>query len=413
MRILKGKNIVLGVCGGIAAFKSIELLRLLKKEEAKVRVIMTRNAREFVAPLTFQALSGNPVSTGLFDRTSEASIRHIEWAGEADAVVVAPATANILGKLASGTADDALSTFLLAVTAPVILCPSMNTHMYENRAVQRNLSILKEDGYHILDPGSGQLACGTTGPGRLPEPEFILDRLISRLSPKDLTGVRIMVTAGPTWEPIDPVRYLGNPSSGKTGFAVARAAERRGGEVTLISGPVNLPDPAGVSVIRVRTAREMALAVFARIESAQIVIKVAAVSDYRPAEQAEQKIKKGLADTSLRLTRNPDILREIGERKEGRLLIGFAAETENLEENARKKMVEKNLDMVVGNLVNYTGDGFGAERNRVTLFYKEGDKESLPSVEKEILADMLLDRIPRIRGAKGGLKTGAADRGEI
>ena len=392
-KLVENKSIILGVSGGIAAYKSVELLRLLIKNGAKVRVIMTQNALEFVGSTTFEALSGQPVCTSLFEKDGDASVRHIEWANEADAVVIVPATANIIGKLANGVADDALSTFMLAVTCPVMLCPSMNTHMFENKAVQRNLERLKADGHFVIDPESGELACGTTGPGRLPEPEDILDRLLYYLSPKDLKDKRVLVTAGPTREPIDPVRFISNPSSGKMGFAVARAAEQRGGKVILITGPTNLPDPNNITVIRAGTAREMAHAVFENMEDSDIIIKSAAVSDYRSKDQAEQKIKKEKDEMVLFLKKNQDILEELGRRKKDQILVGFAAETENLEQNAERKLAEKNLDIIAGNLVGRPSSGFGADNNKVTLFYKDGTKESLPEMGKNDVAHILLDRI--------------------
>ncbi len=392
-KLIDNKSIILGVSGGIAAYKSVELLRLLIKNGAKVRVIMTQNALEFVGSTTFEALSGQPVCTSLFEKDGDASVRHIEWANEADAVVIVPATANIIGKLANGVADDALSTFMLAVTCPVMLCPSMNTHMFENKAVQRNLERLKADGHFVIDPESGELACGTTGPGRLPEPEDILDRLLYYLSPKDLKDKRVLVTAGPTREPIDPVRFISNPSSGKMGFAVARAAEQRGGKVILITGPTNLPDPNNITVIRAGTAVEMAHAVFENMEDSDIIIKSAAVSDYRSKDQAEQKIKKEKGEMVLFLEKNQDILEELGRRKKEQILVGFAAETENLEQNAERKLAEKNLDIIAGNLVGRPSSGFGADNNKVTLFYKDGTKESLPEMGKNDVAHILLDRI--------------------
>ncbi len=390
---IKNKNIVLGVSGGIAAYKSVELLRLLRKQEANVRVIMTKNAEQFVGPLTFEALSGQPVCTSLFEKSNDASIRHIDWAKEADAVVVAPATANIISKFANGIADDALSTFMLAVTSPVIICPSMNTNMYENKAVQRNLGILEADGYFIVEPEAGKLACGAIGPGRLPEPEDILDRLLYYLAPKDLKGKKVLVTAGPTREPIDPVRFISNPSSGKMGYAIARAAEQRGGEVILVTGPTNLPDPIKVTMIRVRTAQEMALAVFEQMENSHIIIKTAAVSDYRPIDPAKQKIKKKKDEMVLLLEKNQDILEELGRRKKDQVLVGFAAETENLERNAEKKLAEKNLDIIVANPVDHPSSGFEADTNKVTLFYKDGTNEPMPEMEKGAVAHIILDRI--------------------
>ena len=393
---IKNKNIILGVCGGIAAYKSVELLRLLKKQGASIKVIMTRNALAFVGPLTFEALSGQSVCSGLFEESNDAAIRHIDWAREADAVIIAPATANMIGKLANGIADDALSTLMLAVTSPVCLCPSMNTHMYESPAVQRNLEILRRDGYYVLEPGSGELACGTTGPGRLPEPEVILDRLVGRLSPKDFKDKRVLVTAGPTQEPFDPVRFISNPSSGKMGFSVARAAEQRGAKVTLITGPSHLPDPLNVNVIRVRTAEEMARNVFKHMEDNHIIIKTAAVSDFKPKEEAGQKIKKGDGRLKVETQKTRDILKELGLRKKDQILVGFAAETDDLEKNAKKKLAEKNLDIIAANLLGHPGSGFGTDTNSVTLLYRDGRKEALPQMEKDEVAHVLLDRIAEL-----------------
>ena len=394
--IIDKKNIVLGVSGGIAAYKSVELLRLFVKEGANVRVIMTKNAQEFVGALTFEALSGRTVCTDLFEKSDDASIRHIDWAQQADIAVIAPATANIVGKLANGIADDALSTFMMAVTCPVILCPSMNTHMFQSKAVQRNLEILRSDGYFVIDPDSGSLACGTTGPGRLPEPHDILDRTVFYLTLKDLKDKKILITAGPTREPIDPVRFISNPSSGKMGFAVARAAEYRGAKVTLITGPTNLLDPNNVAVIRVNTAKEMTLAVLDNFENYDIIIKTAAVSDYRPKDYAEQKLKKDNDELVLSLERTQDILKEISRIKKEQVLVGFAAETEHLERHAEQKMAEKKLDIIVGNIVGHPDTGFGADTNTVTLFYKGGTKENLPKMPKDDVANLLLDRILKI-----------------
>jgi phosphopantothenoylcysteine decarboxylase / phosphopantothenate---cysteine ligase len=394
--VIKNKSIVLGVSGGIAAYKSAELLRLFIKEGANVRVIMTRNAQAFVSPLTFQALSRQTVCTSLFEKSGDASIRHIEWAEKADVVVIAPATADVIGKLANGIADDPLGTFMLAVTCPAILCPSMNTHMFESNAVQRNLDILRSDGYFIIDPESGSLACGTTGPGRLPEPEDILDRTVYYLTPKDIKDKKILVTAGPTRELIDPVRFISNPSSGKMGFALARAAEHRGAIVTLITGPTPLSNPNNIHVIRVNTAQEMAGAVFEHAQCSDIIIKAAAVSDYRPAKRSEQKIKKETEQLVLSLERTQDILKEIGRNKNTKILIGFAAETEHLEHYAQKKLAEKNLDIIVGNVVGYPGTGFDADTNTVTLFYRDGTKENLPKMTKNDVANLLLDRVVKM-----------------
>lgn len=392
---LHDKRLLLGVCGGIAAYKSVEVLRLLVKGGAHVRVIMTENARWFVGPGTFQALSGVPVCTSVFN-ADDAAIRHIDWAQEADLAVVAPATANCLGKLAGGIADDALSTFMLAVTAPVLLCPSMNTHMYQHPAVQSNLARLRGFGHTILEPDAGQLACGTLGPGRLPAPEVILDAVLGLLAPQDLAGRRLLVTAGPTREPIDPVRFISNPSSGKMGFAIARAARHRGAAVTLVSGPVDLPDPPGITVRRVTTAAEMTDAVLSAFADADIVVKTAAVSDYRPRERAPHKIKKTSDTLGLTLEKTTDILKTLGERKSGQILVGFAAETQDLASHAAAKLEAKNLDMIVGNLVGSGDAGFGCDTNRVTLFLRDGSHEALPLMDKYDLAHAILDRLGRL-----------------
>ncbi|MGD9080877.1 MAG: bifunctional phosphopantothenoylcysteine decarboxylase/phosphopantothenate--cysteine ligase CoaBC [Desulfobacterales bacterium] len=391
--LIKNKKVILAVCGGIAAYKSIEILRLLKKADAEVRVILTQSAQWFVGVTTFEALSGQPVFKDMFQEGSEASFRHIDWAREADGVIIAPATANMIGKLANGIADDPMSTFMLAVTSPVLVCPSMNTHMYANQAVQRNLDTLRSDGYVVMEPGSGQLACGTSGPGRLPEPEEIFDRFLGCLSAKDLAGKKILVTAGPTIEPIDPVRFISNPSSGKMGFAVARAAEHRGAEVTLISGPTQLDDPLNVTTIRVGTAQEMAHQVYKRMEDADVIIKSAAVSDYRPKESKSHKMKKGKGEMVLRLQQNEDILKTLGQKKKHQVLIGFAAETRELKKNATQKLAQKNLDIIVGNLVGSADSGFESDTNTVTLFFKDGTTESLPTMDKMEVAHILLDRM--------------------
>jgi phosphopantothenoylcysteine decarboxylase / phosphopantothenate---cysteine ligase len=391
---LKGKEIILAVTGGIAAYKSVELLRLITGQGAGVRVVMTEAATKFVGPTTFEALSGKSVYRDMFgDDGVNAVIRHIDWATSADAVVVAPATANFIGKLSNGIADDALSTLMLAVTAPVLICPSMNTRMYESAPVQRNLSFLNEAGYHLVSPCKGELACGTTGAGRLPEPPEILDRLIQLLTPKDFLGKRVLVTAGPTQEPMDPVRFISNPSSGKMGYAIARAAEYRGASVTLVSGPTEIAVPYNVDVIRVQTAAQMAEAVLEAMESSDIIIKSAAVSDYRPRQVAPEKIKKHQDTLVLEMVKNPDILQAVGERKGSRFVVGFAAETQELEANALGKLKKKNLDMIVGNLVNVKDSGFATETNSVTIFYRNGDKENLPTMEKIEVAHALLDRI--------------------
>lgn len=395
---LKGRRIVLGVCGGIAAYKSAELLRLLVKNGASVQVVMTTNACRFIAPLTLEVLSQQKVCCSLFDPHESAAIQHIEWAQAADAVVVAPATANVIGKLAHGIADDALTTFMLAVTSPVMLCPSMNSNMYASEPVQSNLEILSRYGYTILAPEAGELACGTTGPGRLPEPAYILDRLIRLLTPKDFSGKRVLVTAGPTRETIDPVRFISNPSSGKMGYALARAAEMRGAEVTLVSGPVSLAPPFHVRTVAVTSAAEMATAVLDRLDQVDIVIKSAAVADYRPAAAAAKKIKKNRSDQTLVLERTEDILMTAGARKTHQVLVGFAAETEDLDANAAAKLKAKKLDLLIGNLIGPPGAGFESDTNQVNLYFRDGSRESLTKMPKADLAHVILDRVAALTG---------------
>ncbi len=399
--ILQGKNIVLGVCGGIAAYKSVEVLRRLVKLGASVRVIMTRSATQFVGPTTFEVLSENKVCLDLFDGADDASIQHIAWAEAAQAVVVAPATANMAAKLAHGIADDAMSTFMLAVTSPVLICPSMNSNMFEHPAHQRNLKQLEADGCSILSPGEGELACGITGPGRLPEPFEIVDRLISLLTPNDFFDKTILVTAGPTREPIDPVRFISNPSSGKMGYALARAAEYRGARVILVTGPVNLMPPLNVETIPVATVDEMATAVFSRLNESDVIVKVAAVSDYRPEKSETHKIKKGDEGIKLALTRTTDILKTIGQQKrKNQILVGFAAETQDMEVYARKKLEEKRLDLIAANLIGPPDSGFGADTNRMTLFFSGGRKIALDVMDKDAVAHLILDQVVELMKSK-------------
>ncbi|VFQ47307.1 bifunctional phosphopantothenoylcysteine decarboxylase/phosphopantothenate--cysteine ligase CoaBC [Desulfoluna butyratoxydans] len=393
MAVLENKNVLVCVTAGIAAYKAVEVVRLLQKEGADVWVTMTRGAKEFVGETTFAAISGHPVLSNLFDEGKGASIGHIELAERADVVVVAPATADVIGKLAHGIADDAVTTTMLAVTAPKLICPAMNSHMYENRAVQRNIDILEGDGYILVEPGVGEMACGTTGPGRLAEPPTIVDRVKAALYPKDLSGKKIMVSAGPTREAIDPVRYISNRSSGKMGYEIARAAEYRGAEVTLVSGPVSLASPLGVDRLSVTSVGEMAETIFSRLDDVDAVIKVAAVADYRPRTRAEHKIKKKSDDMTLELDKNIDILKELGKRKTRQVLVGFAAETQSLAENARKKIEAKNLDMIVGNLVGDPASGFGTDTNIVTFFHPDGRKEPFESMGKDVVAHELLNRV--------------------
>jgi phosphopantothenoylcysteine decarboxylase/phosphopantothenate--cysteine ligase len=389
---IENKKIILGVCGGIAAYKSVVLARELIRQKADVRVIMTRNARAFVGELTFAALSGQPVFTDLFDR-KDASIRHIDWAREADAVIIAPATANMIAKLAAGIADDALSTFMLAVTSPILLCPSMNTNMYASRSVQRNLATLKADGWGVIEPEAGELACGTTGPGRLPDPLHIANRLLALLTPKDLCNKKVLVTAGPTREYFDPVRFVSNPSTGKMGYAIAKAAERRGAQVVLVAGPTVLSDPVNVRLLKIETAEEMYSAVMEQAEDADVIIKAAAVSDYKAKITKVHKIKKDVEEKTLAVCANPDILKSLGKMKDGRFLVGFAAETQDLQRNARLKLEAKNLDMIVANLVGTANSGFAADTNQVVFFYRDGTQEALASMTKDAVADLLIDRI--------------------
>lgn len=394
MEPLKDKVIILGVSGGIACYKSVELMRLLQRAGAEVLVAMTRNAARFVGPLTFEAISGHPVFTNMFERGSTDSMRHISWAERADAAVIAPATGNIVGKLANGIADDALTTLMMAVTSPKLICPAMNTHMFESSAVQRNLNVLEKDGFIIVAPCHGELACRAVGPGRLADPEFIFSRAYDLFLPKDYFGRKVVVTAGPTREHMDPVRFISNPSSGKMGYAVARAAAGRGAHVILVSGPTSLDAPVGVRRVDVTTAREMSEAVFAEADNADVIIKVAAVSDYRPVQAVPCKVKKKEEKLSLELVRTTDILAELGSRKKpGQFLIGFAAETGDLEKNASAKLADKNLDLIAANLVGGNDSAFGGDSNRIKLFYRNGGVEELPNMGKDKAAHVLLDRI--------------------
>jgi phosphopantothenoylcysteine decarboxylase / phosphopantothenate---cysteine ligase len=396
--MIKGKRIVLGVTGGIAAYKAAELVRILVKDGAAVRVAMTPNATKFVAPLTFEALSGNKVVWDMFDPSTD-SIGHISWGQETDLMIIAPATANFIAKMANGIADDFLSSVALASTAKILVCPAMNTQMFLHPATQENILRLSERGCTVMKPGEGELACHTEGPGRLPGPEEIAGLARILLTEQDLTGVRILITAGPTQEPVDPVRYISNRSSGKMGYAVAGAGAMRGASVTLISGPVSLTPPSGVEFHQIRTAGEMREAVLARAGMSDIIIKAAAVSDYRPGETAPQKIKKDEGALTLHLVRNPDILSELGEVKEDShfILVGFAAETEKLTTNATEKLRRKNLDMIVANDVTRKDSGFESDTNLVQVIYKDGLVEDLPLMSKDALANELLDRINTLR----------------
>ena len=395
--MLTGKKIILGVTGGIAAYKAVELLRLLTKAGADVHVIMTRSAEEFITPLTFQTLSMNPVSTSLFNLISEREIGHISLADRADLFIIAPATADIVGKLAGGIADDMLTTTVMATKAPVLIAPAMNVNMYQNPLYKENEAKLKRHGYLFVEPAKGLLACGWEGEGKLQEPGVIFEEAVTALTPKDLVGEHLLVTAGPTREELDPIRFLSNYSSGKMGYAIARTARRRGASVTLITGATCLEVPWGVKSVAVESAEEMRAAVLDHLAASTIIIKAAAVADYRPRLRADEKIKKADSPLVLELTKNPDILAELGKIKAERLLVGFAAETENLLGNAAIKLAEKNLDMIVANDVSQAGAGFNVDTNIVKLLFKNGQVEELSLMGKEALADVILDRVAALR----------------
>ncbi len=396
MTTLKDRKILLGVTGGIAAYKALELTRLLVLEGAKVRVIMTRSAMEFVQPLSFQVLSGQPVCTHLFDLEAESRIGHIEVATEAQLVVIAPATANIIGKFANGIADDYLTTAMLACPAPKIICPAMNVNMYESKPVQENLARLKSWGFQQVGPESGDLACGVQGLGRLAAVDEILECIYRALTPKSLLGKKVLVTAGPTREMLDSVRHLTNPSSGKMGYALARVAKRRGAEVTLVSGPTSLTAPSGAREIQVTTAQEMHKAVSELFPQIDAVVMAAAVSDYRPKERVAGKIKKTHASESLELEKTEDILLRLGQLKKGQILVGFAAETEDLLENAKEKLRQKNLDFIVANDLSKFNAGFGCDTNEVAVLWPGGEVENLPLASKELIAMQIWDRVERL-----------------
>lgn len=393
---LKDRKILLGVTGGIAAYKALELTRLLAIEEARVRVVMTRSAMEFVQPLSFQVLSGQQVCTNLFDLEAESRIGHIQVATEAELAVIAPATANIIGKLAHGIADDYLTTTLLACTAPKIICPAMNENMFKNPTVQENLAKLRSWGFLQVGPDSGDLACGVQGLGRLAQLDEILELIYQVLTPPSLKGKRVLVTAGPTREILDPVRHLTNPSSGKMGYALARVAKRRGAEVTLISGPTSLTPPHGVKDVQVTTAQQMHEAVMAEFPQKDAVVMAAAVSDYRPKVAASEKMKKDKGGESLKLERTEDILFRLGQLKADQILIGFAAETENLLENAREKLQQKNLDFIVANDLTAANAGFASDTNEVTILWPAGEMETLTKATKEEVAKQIWDRVERL-----------------
>lgn len=401
--MLKGKKIVLGVTGGIAVYKAVDLVSRLRKRGCEVRVVMTEHAQQFVTPLTFKEISGNAVATSMWNSNQEFNVEHIALANWADAFLVAPATANILAKMTYGIADDLLSTTLLAAQAPIVVCPAMNTGMYLNAATQENIAKLQSRGITVMPPASGHLACGTSGPGRLPEPQQIVEFMSSFFAGRegDLRGLKVLVTAAGTREPIDPVRFVGNRSSGKMGYAVAQMAAERGAEVLLISGPSALAVPPNVKAVQVESTNEMLEACLAAYDAVDIVIKAAAVADYRPRDVADQKIKKKTDDALIVvMDKNPDILKTLGAKKTHQVLVGFAAETQNLLANAREKVVKKNLDMIVANDVTAAGAGFNSDTNIVKFLYANGDVCELEQMPKVDVANRILDEALRIRNER-------------
>jgi phosphopantothenoylcysteine decarboxylase / phosphopantothenate---cysteine ligase len=402
---LDGRRVVVALTGGIACYKACEVVRLLVQAGAEVRVIMTAGAREFVTPLTLQTLSGHPVATDTFDLTQESEIGHIRLADEADAILVAPATANALAKAAHGIADDLLGTVLLATRAPVIVAPAMNVNMWEHPATGENVARLRARGVHVVGPASGMLACGWEGAGRLAEPAEVVEGVRVALTPQDLAGEHVLVSAGPTREAVDPVRYVSNHSSGKMGFAIARVARRRGATVTLVAGPTALPAPAGVTCVRVDSAREMAEALDAAWPRATVLVMAAAVADYAVAKPAAHKMKKQGATMTLALQRNRDILTTLAAKKGRRLVVGFAAETRDLAAEAQRKLRAKRLDLIVANDVTAPGAGFGGDTNVVRLFDADGGDTALPVLPKDDVAGRILDwvvarRAPRPRATR-------------
>ena len=392
--MIKGKTVLLGVTGSIAAYKIAYLASALVKQGAKVHVLMTKNAVNFINPITFETLTGNKCLVDTFDRNFEFSVEHVALAKAADVCLIAPASADVIGKIAHGIADDMLTTTVMACTCKKIISPAMNTRMYENPILQDNLGILERYGMEVIRPAKGYLACGDTGAGKMPEPEVLLEYILREAAwEKDLAGKRILVTAGPTQEAIDPVRYITNHSSGKMGYAIARAAAFRGADVTLVTGPVHLDPPLFVETVPVVSAQDMFEAVSSRSEAQDIIIKAAAVADYTPVERADQKVKKKEGDLSIPLKRTQDILAWLGEhRREGQFLCGFSMETEHLLENSRAKLAKKHVDMIAANSLRAEGAGFGTDTNRITLITADGDRE-LPLMSKEEAAHQILTEI--------------------
>ena len=395
--MLAGKTVILGVTGGIAAYKAANLASMIKKQHADVHVIMTKNAGQFISPITFETLTGNKCLKDTFDRNFQFNVEHVELAKRADAAIVAPATANVIAKLAHGLADDMLTTTLLACQCPKLAAPAMNTRMYENPVTQDNLSTLKKYGWKVIEPAVGYLACGDTGAGKFPEETLILEHLLQAAAfPKNLEGKKILITAGPTQEAVDPVRYITNHSTGKMGYALARMAMLRGAQVTLVTGPTALTPPPFVTVIPVKSARELFEAVTSRSEQQDIIIKAAAVADYRPAVISDEKVKKREGELTLELERTEDTLQFLGDHKrEGQLLCGFAMETSDMEKKARKKLEKKNLDMIAANNVKVAGAGFGTDTNVITLITREGSRQ-LELMSKEAAAMEILDGLLKL-----------------
>lgn len=386
--------VVLGVTGGIAVYKALDVISALRKKDVDVRVIMTKSATEFVTPLTFQSMSQNIVTTDMFAEPKAWEIQHISLAKRADVFLVAPATANIIGKVANGIADDMLSTTIMATRAKVVFAPAMNTNMYTNPIVQENIAKLKKLGYEFIEPASGRLACGDEGKGKLAPASDIVEKVLSELyDKKDLIGKKVLVTAGPTRANIDPVRFISNRSTGKMGYAIAEEARDRGAEVVLVSGPTNEAAPYGINVIEINTNEEMRNEVLKHFETSDIIIKSAAVADYKAKEYSENKIKKGSGDLEIILTRDNDILKELGEKKSGQILVGFAAESQNVVENAKGKLIKKNLDYIVANDITSKDSGFASNDNRVTIVTREGQELSLEKMSKREVARNLFDII--------------------
>lgn len=399
MSLLAGKNILFGITGGIAAYKAADWIRSLGREEADVSVIQTAASTKFITPLTFAALSGNRVHTDIFEAGSSPGIPHIDLARHCDLLIISPATAQTIAALAAGMADNLLTTIALATRAPIIIFPAMNSNMYMHPATQRNLQQLQQYNYSVVLPESGAMACGEKGPGRLPEWSTAREYITAAFCPHDLQGIKFLITAGPTHEDLDPVRFLSNRSSGKMGYALARAAWQRGGEVVLISGPCHLPPLPGVETIKVRSAAEMGNAVFEAADKAQVIIKAAAVSDYRPARQEENKIKKGASHIDLQLTANQDILKALGERKGDKnypILIGFAAESQDHIHEGLKKLKAKNLDLIIVNDIIGEQTGFAGDTNQVTIINRQGSHEKLPLLSKDQTARLIIDRVANL-----------------